>query len=96
MKDYQLKYIENLKRIFACKEVFSKPKDEFEVWYRNSLKARDDILSLKEENDTILKEELFPILDDIYGASEEELADLEEFADTLMDWKTKNRAVLYE
>ena len=51
MKDYQLKYIENLKRIFACKEVFSKPKDEFEVWYRNSLKARDEILSLKEEND---------------------------------------------
>ena len=88
MKDYQLKYIENLKRIFACKEVFSKPKHEFEVWYRNSLKARDEILSLKEENDTILKEELFPILDDIYGASEEELADLEEFADALMDWKT--------
>ncbi len=88
MKDYQLRYIGNLKSILELKDVFRLPQNDFESWYQGCLAASKNISEIKKENDALLKEELFPMLDDIYNASEEELSDLEEFSNTLLDWRT--------
>ncbi|MBQ1482958.1 MAG: hypothetical protein IIZ28_05235 [Erysipelotrichaceae bacterium] len=87
MKDYQLRYIGNLKNILELKDVFRLPQNGFESWYQSCLDASRKISEIKKENDAILKEELFPTLDDIYNASEEELNALEEFSNALLDWK---------
>ena len=87
MLPYQEKYIDNLKQILKLAETIRTPGEDFEVWYEDCLSSKEKIVAIREENNQILQEDLFPVLDDLYNASEEVLQSLEDFADKLMDWK---------
>ena len=87
MLPYQEKYIDNLKQILKFAETIRTPGEDFEVWYEDCLSSKEKIVALRKENNQILQEDLFPVLDDLYNASEEVLQSLEDFGDKLMDWK---------
>ena len=87
MLPYQEKYIDNLKQILKLAETIRTPGEDFEAWYEDCLSSKEKIVAIREENNQILQEDLFPVLDDLYNASEEVLQSLEDFGDKLMDWK---------
>ena len=87
MKAYQERYIANLKQILERRDIFHMPGEDFNNWYAECRQAEEKINTLKKENMDILTGDLFPVLDDLYNASDEDLKDLESFSDQLMDWK---------
>lgn len=88
MLPYQEKYIENAKEIAGMSSFFSiRSADGFDAWYREWQAAAAHKAALKEENIALLNRHLFPALDELPGASAEDIAQLEAFADRLMDWK---------
>ena len=61
-------------------------RESHDVWLQSRMKAKAECASLREENVSLLGRFLFPALDGLHSASEEDVASLEEFADVLMDW----------
>ena len=88
MQEYQLRYIENTREIAALMDLAGGIREGFESWYERLLQARKRITQLCQENIALLRDSLFPLLDDIYNAGEDEIGALCAFADTLMDWST--------
>ncbi len=88
MQDYQERYINNLKKI-ADLSVFYKGFDkDFASWMKEREESLRKIDELREENNRLLSEGLFPALDSIHEASPEDIKELERFAAVLMDWTT--------
>lgn len=88
MLPYQQQYLENLKKIVKLSDFFGISAPDFEQWYALQLDARRQMDALKAENSALLSGCLFPRLDDLYTASDADIAALEEFAGALMDWST--------
>ena len=88
MQPYQIKYIENVRRIRELNDFFAVPATDFPSWYEARSSARREALQLRAENDRLLTENLFPTLAELTGASEDTIADLTAFAAELMDWST--------
>ena len=88
MLPYQQEYIDNAKEIAVLSSFYSGSGDGFDAWYAERQRDLARIRELKAENISLLNLNLFPVLDELYGASDETIASLEEFADLLMDWKT--------
>ena len=88
MEPYQNKYIENLRELQKLNDFFSVATDAFAPWYEEQLRRRVRMEALKRENMTLLNEHLFPTLDELHGVAPSVIADLEAFADVLMDWST--------
>ena len=86
MEQWQEKYIENTRRIFELSDFFTSVREAQDAWLQSRMKARAECASLREENVSLLGRFLFPALDGLHSASEEDVASLEEFADVLMDW----------
>lgn len=84
MKDYQLSYIENLKQVILLSDTVSDLGLNAEQFLNIRQEKRSRIRILVKENTALLRTSLFPLLDDITTASEEDIADLEEFANALM------------
>ena len=88
MRDWQEKYISNVREA-ASLFIFSvRPGEAFEAWYAREKAAGKRMEELKRENIALLSGYLFPALDDLFAAGAEDIRDLEAFADQLMDWKT--------
>ena len=86
MKDYQEKYIANLKEIFAADDVNVCAEASFDAWYSHRKEAEKRIEELRQENIALINDELFPVLDDLFNADEKTIGELKEFASKLMDW----------
>lgn len=87
MKQYQIKYLENVERVRRLSELFSEPGMTAEVFYEDRKRKALKIRACVEENMDLLRQNLIPLLDDIVLASKEEVEDLMEFADQLMNGK---------
>jgi len=82
MREYQEKYIENLKRVYELSAVPAELPDPREYAAQRVKKTRER-QAISQENTAMLRHELFPLLDDIISASEEDIENLEEFAESL-------------
>ena len=84
MRRYQEIYLENAKKVVKLlqhAELQGLPEEEVNRRLRERSRM---IREMRKENTAILREKLFPLLDDILTAEEEEVQALEEFADQLM------------
>ena len=88
MLPYQLQYIENAREITSLNNLCAAVSSGFDEWYAAQRQARLRIEALRSENISLLGDNLFPLLDDLHNASDEDIAALEEFAAKLMDWTT--------
>ena len=88
MLPYQEQYVNNLRQIAAESAPAACGGADFESWYALLRAGWDRVNALREENIALLRRHLFPMLDDLHAASEEELAALSAFGDVLMDWKS--------
>ena len=87
MQPYQLEYIQNAQRAREISDFRSGLDEGFDSWYRRRRESEDELKELKRKNTYLLNACLFPILDELHGAREEQLKELSEFADGLLDWK---------
>lgn len=88
MQPYQLRYIENTKKIADMISFYRGAGSDFDSWYRERKDLQQEITSLREDNLRLLNDYLFPTLDELYSASAETIKDLEDFAADLLDWHT--------
>ena len=91
MLSYQTKYIENTKKIAAQSDFYGITASDFPAWFALQKQAAATIEKLRQENIALLSENLFPVLDDLHNADNETIALLEEFAETLLDWRSAVR-----
>lgn len=80
MQQYQEEYIENLKNIRSLTLRKSAKGKSFEEYYSELLADRKLLERTAKRNIQLLRERLFPLLDNMFEASEEELRELNEFA----------------
>ncbi|MDE7322178.1 MAG: hypothetical protein K2N73_05515 [Lachnospiraceae bacterium] len=89
MQPYQEEYISNLKDI-AVLTAHKKPEGRSYEVYREELhKCRKLTTEKIERNMELLRDKLFPLLDNIFAASETQLEDLEKFSRALLDGKNE-------
>ncbi len=88
MQPYQDRYVENIRKITSLGDFYSVQADSFGDWYAQQKERQAAIEELRRENIALLSEHLFPMLDGLHTATAEDIAELEEFADKLMDWST--------
>ncbi len=86
MRDYQIRYIENIKTVQALLHRTDRPGEDFSGWLSEKKADEAEIGRLKAENNRLLSENLFPMLDRLLEASEEDIGELLDFSDQLMDW----------
>lgn len=104
MREYQKKYLENLQQVLELNSLPSslpRPQEYIAGLGRRALELR----RLSEENTAMLRRELFPLLDDIISASEEDIGNLERFAaamesrgaylDLVLCWYLHNAIITY-
>lgn len=89
MQPYQKEYIANLKDISAL-IADRKPDGRSFAAYMEELYEHKRLIEEKiKRNMTLLRDGLFPLLDRLFEATDEELAQLEEFAAALLDGKNE-------
>lgn len=79
MREYQEKYLRNLQRVFELNSLPGELPSPEEYLARRAQRAKE-LKVLSEENTALLRRELFPLLDDIITATEDDISNLEEFA----------------
>lgn len=80
MKPYQERYIENINRVMALSDSSGEIPDDVDVFMREQSAKASRIREIIGENTGLLRENLFPALDDIVSADGEEIEQLEDFA----------------
>lgn len=105
MKAYQEKYVENLKLIMSLSGAPEEIPEDIGRFMQERRKRNAEIAAIAEENTELLRRNLMPVLDDIVSASEEETAQLEDFAahllqgakylDLLLNYMIRNALVAY-
>lgn len=104
MREYQKKYLENLSRVLELKSLpASLPGPE--EYIAGIARRTEELRRLSEENTAMLRRELFPLLDDIISASEEDIGNLARFAaamenrgaylDLVLCWYLHNAIITY-
>lgn len=83
MQSYQEEYIANSKEITAL-SVYQNPGDlSFEEYYKRLMDCKVSIRNKADRNMQILREKLFPMIDCLYDTTDEEKAELWDFASKL-------------
>ena len=70
MQKYQERYIENTKAIVVLRKPEPAGEASFSAWFAAQRKKQEEIERLKAENLSLLEKELFPVLDNLYGADD--------------------------
>ena len=94
MKEYQERYIANLKEIFLLTAPPQEIPQDVPAFAKERRRCWEQARVLAVENTVLLREELFPVLDNIVSASEEDVENLEEFAGQLLSGATQLDVVL--
>lgn len=105
MREYQEKYIENLKEIIELNRISSEVPADAAAFLEERRQKIVRIRKIIIENTAMLRQSLFPLLDDIVSANEEEIKNLEDFAaslvsgvsqlDLLLNYSIHNALVVY-
>lgn len=95
MQPYQTRYIENLRRARTLSDLYAVPITTFDEWYAAQQSHCEQLAAIRRENIELLQAHLFPTLDKLHEASAETIAELEAFADALMDWNTNLDCGIY-
>ena len=81
MRGYQRQYLDNLARIVALQGPFEGlPESSGAFLLAHRQESCRQVRAIIEENTAMLRQQLFPVLDDIVSADEEEVRHLEDFA----------------
>lgn len=89
MRPYQEEYLDNLRQ-FAALSRHKRPDGlSFEEYAAQMAASRAEIIRLSRRNMELLRTGLFPTLDDLFDAGEEELACLTEFSSHLFNGRTE-------
>ncbi len=83
---YQEEYIGNIREILGLGQTGLRSSKDFDLWFRTVREKSARAGCLKQRNMEILNGDLFPLLDNLHAASDEQIRSLEEFADVLLDW----------
>ena len=89
MQPYQKEYLDNVRRFDT---LFQRPRPEgldFEAYLAQARAAREEILRLSRRNMELLRTELFPSMESLYGWEPQQVAELEEFSFQLYDGRTE-------
>lgn len=95
MQPYQEEYIANLKDIAVLTARKKIKNQSFEKSLQDSLQTKEKILQIISRNMKLLRNNLFPQLDHLFEASEEELQELQEFAENLLSGRNELDAELF-
>ncbi len=105
MRPYQKQYVENLKQIAELSAISPELPGDIHDFIKKRQENMTRSQELVKENTELLRRELMPLLDDIVSASQEEIADLEDFAghllsgvnqlDVFLDYIIRNALVTY-
>lgn len=85
MQPYQEEYISNAKQISALSIRRKQKTQDFEAYLQVQRECRAQLERFVARNMTLLRENLFPLLDHIFEAGEAQLEELTEFAAALFD-----------
>ncbi|MCI8442420.1 MAG: HD domain-containing protein [Provencibacterium sp.] len=80
MREYQQAYVENLERIVALSDLSGETLEDGAAFLAGRREKNARVQEIVEENTVMLRQKLFPVLDDIASADEEEIRHLEDFA----------------
>ena len=89
MQPYQEEYLDNLRRFDA---LFRRSRPEgldFEAYMAQAQADREEVLRLSRRNMELLRRELFPSMEGLYGWEPEQVAELEEFSFQLYDGRAE-------
>lgn len=95
MQPYQEEYIANLNDIAVLTARKKFENISFEETLKDSLKKREKILQIVNRNMVLLRDKLFPKLDHLFEADEEEIRELQEFASNLINGRNELDAGLF-
>lgn len=80
MRPYQEQYIENIKKVMVLSDNSGEVPDDVDVFVKSQSEKAIQIREIIKENTELLRRNLFPTLDDIASADEEEIEQLSDFA----------------
>ncbi len=95
MQPYQKEYIDNLKDIAVLTARKKSSAQSFEECLEHSLENKEKVLQIVNRNMELLRDHLFPRLDHLFEAPQEELQDLQEFAENLLNGRNELDAELF-
>ena len=95
MQEYQVKYIENTRKIAELSVFYNVSGLGFDDWVAEKRSSEVLMEKLREENNDLLGSCLFPVLDGLHSASSDTIEELSEFASALMDRKTNLDCGIY-
>lgn len=95
MQEYQKEYLENLRRFAELSQLRRPDGLDCEGYTAQLLENREEILRLSRRNMELLRTGLFPMLDDLFRAGEEQMKDLEEFSFQLFDGRVELDTALF-
>ena len=95
MEAYQEQYLAHAREIAELSDLYRIIAPDSTDASQKLRDAEARIARLRQENNRLLHEHLFPALDALLGAPPETLDGLESFAEQLMDWKTNLDCGLY-
>ena len=71
MLPYQEKYINNIKEIETILDERKTAASDFGTWFEEQKRLTARLDELKEENNRLLKDNLFPVLDSLFGLEDQ-------------------------
>ena len=86
MTDWQVQYIKNAHEILMMTDFSSGIDGTFDAWYQHRKDIENKIVSLRKANNTLLESYLFPLLDNLDFAGEEERRGGKECGGGWRDW----------
>ena len=89
MQPYQKESLDNVRRFDA---LFRRPRPDgldFEAYLARAQADREEILRLSRRNMELLRRELFPAMESLYGWEPQQVAELEEFSFQLYDGRVE-------
>ena len=89
MRPYQEEYLDNLRQFDALFQRRQSKGLDFEAYEAQARADRENILRLSRRNMELLRTELFPSMEGLYGWEREQVAELEEFSFQLYDGRVE-------
>ena len=89
MQPYQEEYLDNVRRFNALSLHTRRSGLDFDAYLARALADREEILRLSRRNMELLRTELFPSMEGLYGWEPHQVAELEEFSFKLYDARTE-------
>ena len=89
MQPYQEEYLDNLRRFDALFQRRQSKELDLEAYTAQAQADREEILRLSQRNMELLRRELFPSMESLYGWDPQQVAELEEFSFKLYDGRAE-------